>query len=1067
MRKLIILTLCLVAIKVVAQPTISNIDPESTFAGGQITISGTGFGTSAGDVIVWFGGVKSQNIIAVTETSVVAEVPAGAPEGPVLVQRVSSGLVGESSEDFFINYSGADFALSDIDNSAIFINSGIEYFDLCGCDFDGDNLVDFIVTETTGTEIAILTNTSTVGNVSFSSSTLNPGSPSTSASCGDLDGDGLADVAVTRSGANRNQVFLYRNTSTPGNVQFAALTTVNLDNGSATSENYQSIKVVMEDMNGDGKLDLVVTNLNDAARLLNVLLNSSSKGAISFGSPILVPTSAMNSNAGISTDDIDNDGFADLTLTTSGQSDIFIYRNTGSNAIVFQDPVIVSSDNASLINVGTFDLDADGKKEIVSVASLGDDVLIYKNNSTPGNPSFDAPITVSIDNDGGANPEGWAVDAADMNGDGLLDIIASHRNEYKFSVLINQGNLSFSSLQQPLSQATRNLYVGDIDGDAKSDVAFTCLEIPIGDFSVQVVRNENCYEPVFYDDAPAAICSGQSFVIGVPDNPGVTFSWKKDGVDMAMSDHEVTITDPGSYEVSAISEAGACSIAATLVVADGSGTIPTDPVATNGGPACEGQSVTLSVDTQSGATYSWTGPGGFASTEQNPVIENITQDLAGIYTVRVKIGDCLSSDAQTEVVVRGTESFSASAAGSTSICQGSTVAISTQERTGYSYLWYKDGVSTGSAGATYNATGSGEYYAIITDAGTGCEIKTNSVMVNVYTTPVASFTSSSPVCNGIETTFSNSSAVDAGATSTYTWDFGDGTSSSGMEVSHAFNGAGSYTVSLTVAYTDIAGCSDTFSEVISVVDATPVTIRSAQDVICDGEALDLTVEGSFNTIEWSNGDTGASSIISAPGSYSVTAIDVNGCVSTDDIAINAGTLPDITVVGSVEGGDAAVGSIEITNGEIVQLIASGADTYLWEPATYLSSPNISNPTSNPAEDITYNITGALADGCSASATFTISIVGGSATINIEPVAAFNPDNVNDPTWRVIGIENYPEFTMSIYDQRGTLVFREKGYSNADGWDGTSEGNLLPEGVYYFIFGNADVEPYTGTVLLVR
>ena len=73
--------------------------------------------------------------------------------------------------------------------------------------------------------------------------------------------------------------------------------------------------------------------------------------------------------------------------------------------------------------------------------------------------------------------------------------------------------------------------------------------------------------------------------------------------------------------------------------------------------------------------------------------------------------------------------------------------------------------------------------------------------------------------------------------------------------------------------------------------------------------------------------------------------------------------------------------------------------------------------------------------------------------------------MEDPLWRIESVENYPDCTLSIYDERGALLLRETNYNNS--WDGTYNGTPLPEGVYYYVFSCPQLKPKTGSILLVR
>jgi hypothetical protein len=59
----------------------------------------------------------------------------------------------------------------------------------------------------------------------------------------------------------------------------------------------------------------------------------------------------------------------------------------------------------------------------------------------------------------------------------------------------------------------------------------------------------------------------------------------------------------------------------------------------------------LHAETISNATYSWTGPGGFTSTQQNPVIPNVTLAHAGDYSCIITIFSQSSPPAITTVVI--------------------------------------------------------------------------------------------------------------------------------------------------------------------------------------------------------------------------------------------------------------------------------------------------------------------------------------------------------------------------------------------------------------------------------
>jgi hypothetical protein len=73
--------------------------------------------------------------------------------------------------------------------------------------------------------------------------------------------------------------------------------------------------------------------------------------------------------------------------------------------------------------------------------------------------------------------------------------------------------------------------------------------------------------------------------------------------------------------------------------------------ATNSGPVCPGQTLQLFANTVAGATYSWTGPNGFTSNQQNPTITNVTFADAGDYVLTLTAPGCTPTNSTTTAAV--------------------------------------------------------------------------------------------------------------------------------------------------------------------------------------------------------------------------------------------------------------------------------------------------------------------------------------------------------------------------------------------------------------------------------
>jgi hypothetical protein len=108
------------------------------------------------------------------------------------------------------------------------------------------------------------------------------------------------------------------------------------------------------------------------------------------------------------------------------------------------------------------------------------------------------------------------------------------------------------------------------------------------------------------------------------------------------------------YVISAatsISEASETANSATEASALTGCMTPGTPFAGYNSPLYAGMTLNLTASTVAGATYNWTGPNGFASTNQNPSIAAASTNDSGDYNVTVTVGDCTSLAGTISVTV--------------------------------------------------------------------------------------------------------------------------------------------------------------------------------------------------------------------------------------------------------------------------------------------------------------------------------------------------------------------------------------------------------------------------------
>ena len=88
--------------------------------------------------------------------------------------------------------------------------------------------------------------------------------------------------------------------------------------------------------------------------------------------------------------------------------------------------------------------------------------------------------------------------------------------------------------------------------------------------------------------------------------------------------------------------------------------IPEIPIASVDDVICETSDIQLFAPTIANANYFWAGPNGFSSTQQNPIVINVSAANNGIYSVYVTQNNCSSAVSQVEVLVSTFPDFSLS-----------------------------------------------------------------------------------------------------------------------------------------------------------------------------------------------------------------------------------------------------------------------------------------------------------------------------------------------------------------------------------------------------------------------
>ncbi|MFI5192755.1 MAG: FG-GAP-like repeat-containing protein [Chitinophagales bacterium] len=457
MKRFISLLISLVCIvSLFGQPVIDHFTPASGPAGTAVTIKGTGFSPVAANNVVYFGAVKAV-VNAAMDTMLAVTVPAGANYQPVSV--TSNNLTAWSVNPFNPTFPGGGASFS----AASFmpktdLSTGNYPHSVLSADFNGDGKIDLFVSKGSSYSVSVFTNTSSGGNISFSSALVlgATGNNHEGSAAADLDGDGKIDLILTNS-IGANSVSVYRNTSTGGILSFSPKTDYPADNA--------PYSVAAGDLDGDGKPDLAIAN--GGSNLITIYRNTSTPGNISFdaGTAFTVGSNPYS----VAINDLDGDGKAELIVTTQGSSSaLSVMENTSTpGTISFAQPINVATLGGSFI-VAVGDLDGDGIPDLAAASSGFNAVTVIRNMSSPGNLSFGSAQNFTTGN------YPVCVSIGDLDGDGKPDLITANRFSNDVSALRNissAGSISFDThVDYPVDADPFYVTVADLDGDGRPDI---------------------------------------------------------------------------------------------------------------------------------------------------------------------------------------------------------------------------------------------------------------------------------------------------------------------------------------------------------------------------------------------------------------------------------------------------------------------------------------------------------------------------------------------------------------------------------------------------------------------
>jgi len=365
---------------------------------------------------------------------------------------------------------------------------------------------------------------------------------------------------------------------------------------------------------------------------------------------------------------------------------------------------------------------------------------------------------------------------------------------------------------------------------------------------------------------------------------------------------------------------------------------------------CAHPSIVLSTPAVGDVYYSWTGPGGFASTVANPTISVPGTYLVTMTNVRgcSSTGSILVLENMDAPMVITNEISSCSGQSN-----GSVSAFAQDGVPPYTYAWFSNGMLIGTT-STINNLPEGAYTCTVT-AANGCTAEATSYVFSVSIPSFSAMDTLDCAHQSISLGFLFPNIVG------YQWSGPGGFSST--EASPIISEPGNYQVTTT----NNQGCTGTGNIFVIEDTVQPTIAVEAVVATCFGQntgGIDISVSGASGpyTYSWFNNGTliGSFPNISGlgEGTYTCQVTAKNGCSST--LTVTVSSLPELPAFSGVDTLDCAHPSVEM------DATLAGIISYQWSgPGGYTSS--LANPV--VSESGTYQVIFTNAQGCTRTGSF--------------------------------------------------------------------------------------------------
>ena len=294
-----------------------------------------------------------------------------------------------------------------------------DFFDqihkIVAADLDNDGDIDVLASASNTGEIVWYENLDGRGN--FSARKVIDIIPKTfSVIAADVDGDGDLDI-IGVSRENGHGLFWFENLDGQGNFSEKKI----------IDSQISSRSVVAVDFDGDGDLDILI----NGHTTYKISWYENLDGQGNFGPKQIVDGTGMYANM-VAAGDINGNGAMDIVFASNGDNEVAWFENLDGLGN-FGPKRIITNNLLTAVAVFIADLDNDGDMDVLatSVEVYGGEVVWFENLDGAGNFSEKKVISTEV-----MSP--YSVIAADIDGDGDMDVISASQNDDKIAWYRNQ-----------------------------------------------------------------------------------------------------------------------------------------------------------------------------------------------------------------------------------------------------------------------------------------------------------------------------------------------------------------------------------------------------------------------------------------------------------------------------------------------------------------------------------------------------------------------------------------------------------------------------------------------------